>query len=282
MKNAALIPCRGLGDGVIFTIAANYLKNRGFHVTIFHDALLGLQAWLPDFSIEPESAFHGDFARILYQNENAPRAEKFRALPNVEILYHNHEPKKHPPLRSKDVLIGTKGPIAVCLAKALGVPCKSGLTPPENLMRKKFPKRIAIHPTSREEWRNWPSKKFERLAERLRAKGYDPQFIMSAKERKIWGEEAPLFSSLAETASFLYKSGGFVGNDSGLGHLASALGLPTVTLSNRRNHISLWRPSFCENRVVVPSALFPKSYREKQWKKLIKVKKVCNTISELL
>ncbi len=280
MKNAALIPCRGLGDGIIFTIAANYLKSEGFRVTIFHDALLGLQPWLPDFSIQPEDAFHEEFARILYQNENAPRAKKFRALPSVEILYHNHECKKHPPLRSKDVLIGTKGPIAASLAKALGVPCKSGLSPPKNLTYKKHPKRIAIHPTSADSSRNWPREKFECLAKRLQEKGFDPQFVMSAKER--WSEEVPLFSSLTETAQFLFESGGFIGNDSGLGHLASALGLPTVTLSNRRNHISLWRPSFCENRVVVPSALFPKGYREKQWKKLIKVKNVCNTISELL
>jgi len=280
MKNAALIPCKGLGDGIIFTIAANFLKKEGFHVTIFHDALLGLQSWLPHFSIRPEKAFHTGFARILYQNENGLRAEKFRNLPNVEILYHNYESKKHPPLRSQDILIGTNGPIASCLAKVLGVPCKSGLTPPQNLTRNKYPKRIAIHPTSREEWRSWPREKFEKLAKKLCEKGYDPQFVMSEKER--WSEEVPLFSSLSETAQFLFESGGFAGNDSGLGHLASALGLPTVTLSNRREHISLWRPSFSENRVVVPSALFPKGYREKQWKNLLSVKNIYNNIEKLL
>ncbi len=275
MKKAAIIPCRGLGDGIILSQVAGFLKQEGHAVTIYHDALLSLTLWLPDFSIRPESEIEMGCERIFYQNENAPRAKDFYNRDNVTILYHSHEPDKHPAIRSQDIYIGTDRPIAKQLAAALHTPCKSGLTPPSHLIHRKYKKRIAIHPTSADPKRNWPKERFLELARLLQARGFSPYFVMSAKERESWGEEsAPYLPTLSDTAAFLFESDGFIGNDSGLGHLASALHIPTVTLSNRYDHIALWRPSFYANEVTLPSRLFPKRYREENWKKLISPKKV--------
>ncbi|MDX8430356.1 MAG: glycosyltransferase family 9 protein [Candidatus Algichlamydia australiensis] len=281
MKRAALIPCKGLGDGIIMLIAANYLKKQGFQTTIYHNILPSLSPWLPEFILKPGNAIQTDYECIFYQNENAPRAEKFRSLEHVHILYHNHEEKKHPAIRSQDFYLGTNAPIATSLSKTLSMPCKSGLIPPSNLVHKKYTTRVAIHPTSRENFRNWPKEKFLKLAEELKKRGFDPQFVMSQEEWENWGYETPHLANLSETAAFLYESGSFIGNDSGLGHLASALRIPTLTLSNRHQHISLWRPSFYTNHVVLPSKLYPKRYREEQWKKLISVQKVLTNFLKL-
>ncbi|WP_192980422.1 glycosyltransferase family 9 protein [Pseudomonas sp. EggHat1] len=68
-----------------------------------------------------------------------------------------------------------------------------------------------------------------RLAHRLKGQGYDPQFVLSPKERAEWSEHQgdafliPNFSNVRELAAYLYESGYIIGSDSGVGHLAAAL-----------------------------------------------------------
>jgi len=155
----------------------------------------------------------------------------------------------------------------------------------DQLVFRKNLKRIAIHPSSADPKRNWPLKKFIHLAVSLKNRGYESFFILSQKERPafvkaldIAGFPAPDFSSLKEIAGFLYESGFFIGNDSGIGHLASALKIPTLTIFATKRKEIFWRPGWGLSRKVAPYSLLPNikhlRLQEKYWQNLLPVFKV--------
>jgi ADP-heptose:LPS heptosyltransferase len=150
----------------------------------------------------------------------------------------------------------------------------NGFIPPLGLISRKFSKRIAIHPTSGRVTRNWPKEKFIKLATYLKQKGFDPVFIPGVKEG--WEDVGcALFLTLDALACYLYESAFLIGNDSGLGHLASALGVPTLTFCRRKALANMWAPSFQKGIVVTPSSWIPNirgfRLRDSHWKKFISV-----------
>jgi ADP-heptose:LPS heptosyltransferase len=127
------------------------------------------------------------------------------------------------------------------------------------------------------------------LAKTLLAKGYEPNFILTAKERNDWlevvdaGAKIPEFISLSEVAAFIYESQYFIGNDSGIGHLASNLGIPTITIVLRKGVARQWRPSWSLGEIVLPPPwLITRPLKEKFWKKLISVAKVLRKFEILI
>ncbi len=105
---------------------------------------------------------------------------------------------------------------------------------------KKFGKRIiAIHPGSGSPKKNWPFERFVTLAEKLAAETeFKPVFTVGEADSAVAGEltrircPAPVLPqcSLVELAEFLSACAGYVSNDSGITHLAAALGIPVVAL----------------------------------------------------
>lgn len=99
---------------------------------------------------------------------------------------------------------------------------------------------IAIHPGSGSPQKNWPLSSFATLAERIRKNhlGF-PLWIAGEADTAIAGSleaglagATPVFKgmSLLETASVLKLCQGYVGNDSGITHLAALMGIPTLAL----------------------------------------------------
>lgn len=89
------------------------------------------------------------------------------------------------------------------------------------------------------------------------------------------GLELPYLSSLDKVANHIYESGWFIGNDSGLGHLASNLGLNTITLAIRPNLAKQWRPNWMPGIVILPpSWLVTRPLKERFWKNFISVRRV--------
>ena len=142
-----------------------------------------------------------------------------------------------------------------------------------------YSKRIVIHSYSAYKRKNWPLKKYIKLADKLKNDGFEPAFICSPKERpelisKVKDKyPVPLSPSISDLASYIYESGLFIGNDSGPAHLASALNVPTVTIMfHKRNFY--WRPDFSQPNVVILPPLNiivgPKSI----WKWLVPVSRV--------
>jgi heptosyltransferase-2 len=98
----------------------------------------------------------------------------------------------------------------------------------------------AVHPFSAVVERGWPMENFAALAKELSEASFRPVILGGPKDQERFQETARLFPEKAvslvgkltirETAALLKKSSLFVGNDSGVMHVAAAAGVPLVAI----------------------------------------------------
>ncbi|WP_373499595.1 glycosyltransferase family 9 protein [Desulfococcus sp.] len=110
-------------------------------------------------------------------------------------------------------------------------------------------KTILIHPGSGSPRKNWPLERFVALACRLRREGMVPEFIAGPAEPHLvtqiredesgWTVHAP--AALTDLRRLLAAGDGYVGNDSGVSHLAAFLGVPTLALFGPSDPVR-WQP----------------------------------------
>ena len=110
---------------------------------------------------------------------------------------------------------------------------------------------VVIHPGAGSPDKCWPLDRYLELAGRLKAAGRPVRFVIGEVERDRWPADAiaqmvavgPVRqpATLVELLGELASAGCFVGNDSGPGHLAGVLGVPTVTLFGPTDP-ARWRP----------------------------------------
>jgi hypothetical protein len=162
----------------------------------------------------------------------------------------------------------------------------NGLIPPANLTYQKYRNRVIIHPESTKEAKNWLPSQFLKLSWYLKRQGWFPIFIVSPKERAEWKSRVrmafpmPLFNSLSELASYIYESGIMIGTDSGIGHLASSLGIPTITIHRKRDPHYRWRPGWHTGKIVTPLVSITIK-RKCYWRRALPVQKVISAIKSL-
>lgn len=112
--------------------------------------------------------------------------------------------------------------------------------------------RLALHPGSGSERKNWPEPRWSELLDRLLAETSHPLLLIGgeAESGRIERLAARLQSGRVETASSLplpelaarlSACAGFTGHDSGISHLAAAVGLPGVVLWGDTAE-AVWRP----------------------------------------
>lgn len=130
----------------------------------------------------------------------------------------------------------------------------SGFTPLQGLVHRRFSKRIILHPTASSLTKRLPKDKFLIIRNILKKEGFDPCFVVSPEEQKDWPEA--LSFPLNDYASFLYESGGFIGNDSGPGHLASLLQIPHLIIGGDGLHMPLWKPGWFPGELVTAPPFF--------------------------
>lgn len=116
------------------------------------------------------------------------------------------------------------------LGRHLGIelPSRDQLATP---MRK--PDTVLIHSGAAQPIRVWPLERFQFLAAQLRQNHYTVQIVCDPAQREWWishGETVRVPTSLSELMTVIDDAGLFVGNDSGPGHLAAIMGVPTFTL----------------------------------------------------
>jgi len=111
---------------------------------------------------------------------------------------------------------------------------------------------LALHPGSGSEDKNWPEAKWAELLARLVAESEISLLLVGGEAEgqrlqrlaeKLPGARWQMARSLplVDLAARLQSAVGFVGHDSGISHLAAALGLPCVILwANTKEEI--WRP----------------------------------------
>ncbi len=109
---------------------------------------------------------------------------------------------------------------------------------------------VAIHPGSGSPGKNWPASHFLELAGRVSARTRaEPFFIVGEADRELAGvlgeavPRAPLLRnrSLVEVAGVLSCVDAYVGNDSGITHIAGAVGAPVVALFGGHSSAT-WHP----------------------------------------
>ena len=107
-----------------------------------------------------------------------------------------------------------------------------------------------IHPAAAFATKQWAANKFGLLAENIRSKGLAVVAITTAKERFVIDEmnktvgapvEAFTDLTLPEITALLARARVFIGNDSGIAHIAAAVKAPSVVIFGSSN-TAHWRP----------------------------------------
>jgi len=107
-----------------------------------------------------------------------------------------------------------------------------------------------IHPAAALETKQWAIENFARIAEEVVARGLAPVAITASKEKPmleslIQESSAAVVGfddlSLPEVTALAARARLFVGNDSGIAHIAAAAGAPCVVVFGSSN-VAHWRP----------------------------------------
>ncbi|HET9478959.1 MAG TPA: glycosyltransferase family 9 protein [Pyrinomonadaceae bacterium] len=106
-----------------------------------------------------------------------------------------------------------------------------------------------IHPAAAFETKRWASENFAHVAEFLADRGFAPVAIAAPHEAQVISDLLTAASvkivaldlSLPEVIALASRSQLFVGNDSGIAHIAAAVGTPSVVVFGSSN-VAHWRP----------------------------------------
>ncbi len=290
MTKCAVFCSKGLGDGLLFLIVSNNLKKNGLCVTTFHN-FLGELSWVKDLEIKPYPKLEDvekvllSYDLIILNTDSTPiNLEIQKVLKKMgKKSYFLHATTCKGKNLPGDYYLDPKSSMVsnltrFCQEELLlkNVNSENGIFCPKDLTFRKYQKRIAIHPTSASKTRNWPLEKFLKLTERFQMDGFSVSYILSKEEReelrwiKNHGIALPKLDTLNDMAAYIYESGFFLGNDSGPGHLASALKIPTFTIFSSLRKQKFWKPDWHAGDSIAPFAIVPNfkgaRLRDKFWK----------------
>jgi ADP-heptose:LPS heptosyltransferase len=116
-------------------------------------------------------------------------------------------------------------------------------------------KYICVHPGARDPKRRWPAEYFANIGDRLFEEGYSIVLTGSLAEKEILSAVSRMMKyepvnavnesndfSLGQLAGVIMKSVALCSNDTGVSHIASALGVPSVIIFSRHSDPERWRP----------------------------------------
>lgn len=291
---AAIFPCIGLGDGLITLVLSHNLVRNGWEVDTFHPFMSQMQELFPRLPLFPrptELDFLAGYDKIILIYE---KSEWMLSLLKTALTLYPEKTVVLNPIATpnQDYPFWEVGrfdgriPFVdnLCHFCTEGLHLKevvkeNGIYLPPEVEKGKFPQRVILHPTSSRKGKNWSKQKFLRLSAKLKKKGLDPVFILTKEEKEEWPEvEAPHFPSLKALTYFIAESGYMIGNDSGIGHLASCLGIPTLIICRSAMTADFWRPAWTRGEVIFPPQWIPNikglRLRDKKWQYFIPVRQV--------
>ncbi|MGF6530629.1 heptosyltransferase-3 [Paraburkholderia sp. GAS206C] len=288
ISRVALVLSPAIGDSLLMMTIARNLQQNGIAVTIFGRQIQSLGAWFPevetldDLSVADLTAKLSGFDRVIQMHRNKPFVGLEQYHPRVSFLDHICR------VRSSESMADRLAKFCVDEFGLAGADKSNGMTPPPGLQHRKYPLRVAIHPTASTADKCWLPSRFIRLAIRLRELGFSPEFVVAPQERADWlhierlGLKLPDLGSLDNVATWVYESGWFIGNDSGIGHLASSLHIPTLSLFMRRGIARTWRPDWGTGQVLIGSTYLPTGFlKERYWKYMLSVRQVSRAFEQL-
>ena len=263
-----------IGDSLIGLVLVNNLIRNGYRPVVFGWVAEQLADWFPHVTVGRPDAWRGAFDTVLELRptdyaSTLSRSGKtlcLAALPEYGGTRHMVDR------------------IVEIAAKVLGlrdVTRANGIVVPEGVMRGRFANRVVIHPTGSHPEKMWGREKFLALSRVLARRQMQPSFLVAPAELGVWGDiaedgcEVNALPQLNEVATWIAESSWFIGNDSGLGHLASCIGVPTLSLFMRQGLARSWRPGWGPGAVVLPLAVLPfGGLRERLWQRLLTVRRV--------
>jgi hypothetical protein len=288
-ERVALVMPPVIGDSLFCMVIVHNLIRNGRQVVVFGDFMYALRDWFPGVEIHPYPApaaatgLLGGFdvaALKLAGFEDRPAlgpwpsiAEFQRTLPRAidldQVQY----------LSPRKLMLDRFIDYCENDLRLDGVVRVNGLQPPAGAgSHRMHRRRVAIHTGASTPDKRWLPAKFVKLALALRSRGFDPHFVVPPEDRRDWamldrhGLPQVNFPGIGELAGWIHQSGWFIGNDSGIGHLASNLGVPTLSLFMRSGTARAWRPCFGPGLTVVAGNWVPVGkLRERWWKQLMTV-----------
>ncbi|WP_456432025.1 glycosyltransferase family 9 protein [Thermosulfuriphilus sp.] len=121
-------------------------------------------------------------------------------------------------------------------------------------------RKVIIHPGSGSRYKNYPLEAFLTLARCLKDKGYDVLFVLGPAEDSLRepllkdGQDVLDRLSLKGLVEILKRARLYIGNDSGVSHLAASLGIPTFVIFGPTDpkiwspigpRVKVWRSEAC-------------------------------------
>ena len=155
-----------------------------------------------------------------------------------------------------------------------------------------------IHPTAALPTKQWATENFARVTEAVAARGLMPVAIASTRERPVLDSlrkdstvQVIGFDdlSLPEVTALAARARLFVGNDSGIAHIAAAAGVPCVVVFGSSN-VAHWRPWTLKPNEVVREELpcqpchgyFCAEFAEPECVRRVPVQRVIAAVDRLL
>lgn len=309
----AIFSSRGIGDGMFALQFAHQWILAGCTTTVFHPLIHELSPLFPHTQIEKDPVFNeqtaitllDEYDQLIFIFENSPRQQFWRefalqhCVGKTWVINPIASHRKDVPFWDHGRFNGLRS-FSENISMIMSMFCQSSLSPPtisfsQGLVMEAKPKifkesekvRVAIHPFSSKEEKNWSIESYLKLAKKLEKLGAEIFWIGTAQEKMGAGlGPFPLFNHLIELAEFLRGTDLFIGNDSGIGHLSSCLGIPTVTICRSKRIIQFWQPSWSTSLLICPTSWIPNfkpfRWRDRNWKSLISVSKVFGLVRPLL
>lgn len=271
----AVVCASGIGDALIYLVLSYNIAQAGYQIDTFSTSICELKNWFPKQNIFPFPESHSLIDTFscydwVISADHSLVSEIQGIGKKFTLLKENHFDKRKN--LTENLLDFCKNHLEIS-----NPILTNGITPPIHAKFQAHSKRVILHPESTEPKRTWISERFLQLGDKLQEMGFKPAICVGPHERDKWkvllqdsSFDFPSHSSLNDLASYIYESYALIGNNSGLGHLASCLGLPTISLFARMSYANLWRPGFGKNHVVTPLPfLLGANLKNKYWQKAL-------------
>ncbi|BBU27706.1 hypothetical protein BTHE68_14400 [Burkholderia sp. THE68] len=263
-----------IGDSLIGLVLVNNLIRNGYRPVVFGWVAEQLADWFPHMAVGQPDAWRGAFDTVIELLPTDYASTLSRSGTTLCLA-------KLPEYGGSKHMVDR---IVEITTKVLGlrdVTRANGLVVPAGVMQGRFVDRVVIHPTGSHPEKMWGRKKFLALSRVLTRRQLQPSFLVAPDEFGVWGDiaeqgcEVHALPRLGEVATWIAESSWFIGNDSGLGHLASCIGVPTLSLFMRRGLARSWRPGWGPGAIVLPPSVLPfGGLKERLWQRLLSVRRV--------
>jgi len=277
-----------LGDSLLTMVVVNNLVRDGFRITVFSKQLVALRTWFPRIDIQPLPDSDAVVTRlnefdIVLHAFHADLLAAPSALKAMTVVFDDL-----PVYRQVKNMVDIQVEVCEQHFGIMHATRENGMTPPAHLRPTVDARRVIIHPVASDQHKSWRPMRFVKLAKMLKAQGFEPEFLLPASALPQWqwiekqGFRATSPGGLDAVAARIVESAWVIGNDSGIGHLASNLGIPTVSLAMRRRIAQRWRPGWAPSRAVVAPPLLPSRFlKEKFWKFMLSTGRVMRAFHAL-